>query len=77
MENWNEQNTRDLIELYKNYNIPSDRIIRDRTKLDYFTMLYNQTTKGFKQDVDNMACALLNFRKAGFLPRLRRLKKDE
>jgi hypothetical protein len=76
MENWNEQNTRDLITLYKFTDIPSDIIIRDSDLLKLFTDKYNAQTKGLLQSCDNISCALLLFRKSGFLPRLRRKKKN-
>ena len=63
----------ELKRLYKETDIPSDRLIKDRTALDAFAAALNgRTRRNIAFSAEEVADQLLRLRKAGKLPRIRR-----
>lgn len=72
MANWREQEIEKLKLHYRQFNIPSDQIIKDKDVLDRFTEWFNaKFTADDQFTAKQVADQLLKLRKGGKLPRVR------
>lgn len=71
MEKWKEHEIEKLKLHYKQFNVPSDQVVKDKAVLEKFTSSFNtETNNEFSQK--EVADQLLKLRKSGKLPRIRR-----
>jgi hypothetical protein len=71
MEKWNDTEIEKLKLWYRQNNVPSDQLIKDKDALDKFTEWFNAKLSCDKTPKD-VAGQLLALRKKGVLPRLRK-----
>lgn len=73
MVNWGEHQIEKLKLHYKQFNTPSDQIVKDKTLLENFTVWFNaKFTPEESFTSKEVADQLLKLRKSGKLPRIRR-----
>ena len=73
MANWREQEIEKLKLHYRQFNIPSDQIIKDKEVLDKFTAWFNaKSTPKDEFTPKQVADQLLKLRKSAKLPRIRK-----
>jgi 5'-deoxynucleotidase YfbR-like HD superfamily hydrolase len=73
MERWSEAEIEKLKLHYKQSNIPSDQILKERDKLENFTEWFNTKFSHDHQFApEDIADQLLKLRKGGKLPRVRK-----
>ena len=71
MGKWNNAEIENLKLWYRQNNVPSDQLIKDKNALDNFTERFN-TKFGCDKTSKDVAGQLLTSRKKGVLPRLRK-----
>jgi hypothetical protein len=75
MEKWNENDIAKLKLHYKQFNIPSDQILKEKDTLEKFTEWFNEKFTPNNQFIpEDVADQLLKLRKSGKLPRIRKQK---
>ncbi len=73
MRNWQEQEIEKLKLHYKQFNIPSDQIVKDNNLLQKFTSWFNaKFTPDSQFSPEQVADQLFKLRKSGKLPRVRK-----
>lgn len=72
MSKWTQEEIDVLISLYGANNVPSDELIKDQSALSAFINEFNKRSKNANRSSKEIADKLLNLRKSGQLPRLRR-----
>ena len=73
MKNWNEREIEKLKLHYKQFNVPSDQVVKEKDILEKFTEWFNTkyvTDKQFSSE--EVAEQLFKLRKSGKLPRIRK-----
>jgi len=76
MEKWTEHDIAKLKLHYKQFNIPSDQILKEREVLENFTEWFNAKFSPNNQFTpEDVADQLLKIRKSGKLPRIRKQKE--
>ncbi len=72
MGNWETEEIEELKKLYKENNIPSDELVKDKMSLENFTINLNKRIKNQKNfSSKEIADKLFKLRKSGKLPRIR------
>ena len=71
MENWGENEIEKLKLFYKQFNVPSDQIVKDKNVLEKFTSRFSTETNN-KFSPKEVADQLFRIRKSGNLPTIRR-----
>ena len=71
MGKWNDTEIENLKLWYRQNNVPSDQLIKDKNALDDFTEQFNKKF-GCDNTPKDVAGQLLTLRKKGVLPRLRK-----
>jgi hypothetical protein len=73
MVNWKIEETGELKKLYKENNVPSDELVKDKEALENFTINLNKRINPQKNfSSKEIADKLFKLRKSGKLPRIRR-----
>ncbi len=73
MEKWGSAEIELLTHLYKENNVPSDQLVKDKSALSRFVSTFNQKTRAGKTYTDKeVADLLFKLRKGGKLPRIRK-----
>jgi len=73
MKKWSESEIEKLQLHYKQFNIPSDQILKERDTLEKYTEWFNEKfTPNNKFTPEEVADQLLKLRKSGKLPRIRK-----
>ena len=72
MAKWNINEIEELKLFYKENNVPSDQLVKNKEALDTFTSAFNQRVKPVEYfESEEIADQLFKLRKAGKLPRTR------
>jgi len=73
MEKWESAEIETLNNLYKENNVPSDQLIKDKEALSRFVNVLNQRVGSGESYTDKeVADEILKLRKSGKLPRIRK-----
>jgi len=72
MGKWESSETEELKRFYKENNVPSDQLVKDKVVLDTFADNFNdRLSSGKKFGSKEVADQLFKLRKSGRLPRIR------
>jgi hypothetical protein len=72
MEKWGNIEIRELKSFYKENNVPSDQLVKDKAALDAFTSKFNNRVQSDQNFTSKeVADQLFKLRKGGKLPRVR------
>ncbi len=73
MGKWGNHEIEELKSLYKENNVPSDQLVKNKVVLDSFTANYNaRVAADVEFNSEEIAYQLFKLRKSGKLPRIRR-----
>jgi hypothetical protein len=73
MEKWNEHEIAKIQMHYKQFNVPSDQILKEKEVLENFTEWFNtKFSPDHKFTSEDVADQLLKLRKNGKLPKIRK-----
>jgi len=72
MSKWDVNEIEELKLFYKENNVPSDKLVKNKEALDTFASTFNQRVKPVEDfESEEVADQLFKLRKAGKLPRIR------
>ena len=73
MGKWGSNEIEELKNLYRENNVPSDQLVKEKLSLDSFAATFNSRIgAGFVFSSEDIADRLFKLRKSGKLPRIRR-----